>query len=90
MLKDIYLNGERRLIDEVFNLFVRLTKVKHLAHVVCLTSDSYFMEEIFSNANLAKTSTFYHIDHFDQEMTTKWLKSEGLIDEEIKIMWSYF
>jgi len=47
MLKNIYINSERFLLDELFNLFVRLTKVVHLAHIVLLTSDSYFIEEIY-------------------------------------------
>jgi uncharacterized protein len=90
LLKNIYLNGERYLIDEVFNLFVRLTKVKHLAHVVCLSLDSYFIEEIFNNSKLSVTSTFYHVDHFDEETNSKWLKEEDLESAEIEIMWNYF
>ncbi len=43
-LKNIYLNQERYLIDELLNLFVRVTKVTHTAHVVLATSDSYFIE----------------------------------------------
>ena len=67
LLKGIYLNGERYLIDEIFNLFVGLTKETHLAHIVCLTSDSYFMEEIFNNSKLSVTSTFYNVEHFDEK-----------------------
>ncbi len=37
-LKNIYVNTERYLIDELLNLFVRLTKVTHTAHVVLATS----------------------------------------------------
>lgn len=88
-LKQIYLNGECKLIDELFNLFVRLTKETHLAHVVCLTSDSYFMEEIFNNAKLSVTSIFYNLEHFDQQTVQKWLKEESLKTEEIEIMWDF-
>ena len=56
LLRDIKVNGESYLIDKLFNLFVRLTKVLHVAHVVLATSDSYFIEEIYNSAKLKKTS----------------------------------
>ncbi|CAB3287630.1 protein of unknown function [Methanocaldococcus lauensis] len=55
-LKNIYFNGNdngKSLLNELFNLFVHLTKVRHLCHVICLTSDTLFIEEIYQN------STFY-------------------------------
>ena len=74
LLKNIYLNGERYLLDEIFNLFIRLTKVTQLCHVVCATSDSYFIEQIYNLASMSKTCTYYLIDHLNKEDTYKWLK----------------
>ena len=74
LLKNIYLNGERYLLDEIFNLFIRLTKVTHSCHVVCATSDSYFIEQIYNSASMSKTCTYYLIDHLGKEDTFKWLK----------------
>jgi len=74
LLKNIYLNGERYLLDEVFNLFIRLTKVTHSCHVICATSDSYFIEQIYNSASMSKTCTYYLIDHLGKEDTLKWLK----------------
>ena len=74
LLKNIYLNGERYLLDEIFNLFIRLTKETHLCHVICATSDSYFLEQIYNSASMSKTCNYYLIDHLGKENTYKWLK----------------
>ena len=74
LLKNIYLNGERYLLDEIFNLFIRLTKETHLCHVICATSDSYFIEQIYNLASMSKTCTYYLIDHLGKEDVYKWLK----------------
>lgn len=77
LLSNIYMNGERYLLDELFNFFVRLTKVKNLAHIVLSTSNSYFIEEIYKNAKLKKTTTFYQVDHFSKVEVEKWLSQEA-------------
>ena len=87
MLKDIYMNGEQYLIDKLFNLFVGLTKELHLAHVILLTSDSYFIEEIYNSAKLKKTTRFYFIDHFLKKEVAKWLASENFFKQEIEYVW---
>ena len=55
-LKHIYFNGDgkggKSLLNELFNLFVHLTKVRHLCHVICLTSDTLFIEEIYRNSKV--------------------------------------
>jgi hypothetical protein len=78
IVKDIYLNNERYLVDELLNLFVRLTKVTHTAHFVLATSDSYFIEEIYTNAKLQQSSQVYLVDHLDQPFVEAWLKAENL------------
>ena len=88
LLKNIYINGERHLIDQLFNLFIALTKVKHLAHVVVATSDSYFIEEIYNSAKLGKTSDFFLLDHFDKDTVYSWLKKENFIEKEIETVWN--
>ena len=74
LLKNIYLNGERYLLDEIFNLFIRLTKVIHSCHIICATSDSYFLEQIYNSASMSKTCTYYLIDHLSKEDVFRWLK----------------
>ena len=39
--KEVYINGDARqrpLVRELFNFFVRITKILHLAHVIVMTS----------------------------------------------------
>ncbi len=89
LLKHIYINDERYLIDELFNLFIALTKVSHIAHIVLATSDSYFIEEIYNSAKLAKTSEFFLLDHFEKYTIISWLKKENFTDKEIETVWEY-
>ena len=86
-LANIYTNENKHLLDELLNLFIALTKVTHLAHVVLATSDSCFIEKIYSNAKLSKTSKFYFIDHLQKEDIEKWLKTEGIYAEDIDYIW---
>jgi len=88
-LKNIYLNNERYLVTELLNLFVRLTKVSHTAHVVLATSDSYFIEEIYHNVKLAQAANFYFVDHFSIDSVRKWLKDENFTKGEIETIWHY-
>ena len=78
------------MIDELFNLFIALTKVRHLSHVILATSDSYFIEEIYKSAKLAKTSKFFLLDHFEKEEVYNCLEKEDFKDKEIDMIWNYF
>ncbi|MBI4649108.1 MAG: AAA family ATPase [Bacteroidia bacterium] len=89
LLKNIYINGERYLIDELFNLFISLTKVTHTSHIILCTSDSYFIDEIYNSAKLKKTSEFYLVDHFYETTVTQWLVSEHFTTDEINMVWQY-
>ena len=55
------------LINELFKFFIALTKQNNLAHVVCLTSDSYYMEELYWDTKLANTSDFYLMKHLSKK-----------------------
>ena len=88
-LKDVYMNGngdgqksQRPLVKELFNFFVRLTKVLHLSHVIVMSSDTFFIEEVYSNSVLSNTSEFYLVDFFDDKTAIKILIEEG-IDERV-------
>lgn len=87
MLKSIYFNGERHLIDELLNLFIRLTKVRHLGHVVLLTSDSYFIEELYNNAKLKKTMELFLVEHLPFEAVHTWLSGAGFSEADIAFVW---
>ena len=89
MLKGIYLNGERFLLDELFNLFARLTKVRHLAHVVLLTSDSFFINEIYRSSKLNKVAEYYRLDHFSKNEVLQWLSEAKIEPKDIEYIWKY-
>ena len=83
-LKEVYMNGgrQRPLVKELFNFFVRLTKVTHLSHVIVMSSDTFFIEEVYSDSTLKNTSEFYLVDFFDDDTAIKILIEEGL-DENV-------
>ena len=85
-LKEIYMNGEnqRPLIKELFNFFVRLTKVTHLTHVIVMSSDTFFIEEIYSDSTLKNTSRYYLVDFFDDETAYNILVNEGVDEKTAK------
>ena len=88
-LRNIYFNGGKSLLNELFNLFVHLTKARHLCHVICLTSDTLFIEEIYRNSALKNTSEYYLIDWLSKENIEKILKEEGFSKEEIDYALNY-
>ncbi len=91
-LREIYMNEDREkryLLTEFFKFLVSLSKETHLAHIFIITSSSIFIDEIYNNSKLAKTSEFYIIDHFDYETTREWLKEEGFNQREIDLIWEY-
>jgi len=74
-IEDIYLDGgkDRALIIELFNFFVAMTKESHLAHIIIASSDGYFINTVYNDSRLKKTSRFYRIDYLEQEDVYKWL-----------------
>ena len=88
-LQDIYLNGDRLLLNEFLNFCVRLTKETHSSHVLILTSNTLFLNKIYNNSKLKKTSDFKLIDHLEYEVVKEWLKTKGFSKEEIDLIYDY-
>ncbi|PCI25383.1 hypothetical protein COB57_01495 [Candidatus Peregrinibacteria bacterium] len=87
-LSDIYFEKERKLINEFFNFFIRITKELHLAHVIILSSDSYFLHSLWDEANLSATSEAYKINHLGYAEVVTWLHSKKFNDSEIEYIWN--
>jgi len=87
MLREAYLNDGRTILDSLFNFFVTITKTDNLSHVVVCTSDSLFIEDIYNNSSLKKTSQFYLVDMLDEETTKKWMVEEGFSEKEAERIW---
>ncbi|ACV24350.1 ATP-binding protein [Methanocaldococcus fervens] len=91
---DLKLNGF--LIYELFNYFVSLTKHKHLCHVFCLSSDSLFIERVYSEAMLYGRCKYILVDDFDKETAIKFMDflseeilNKKLSDNEKELIYSY-
>ncbi len=89
-LKNIIIDKENNLllVEELFKFFIALTKVNHLAHIICLTSDSYYIEELYNHAKLKNTSDYYLVEHLEKKDVEYWLKEiEWLEDKIVKYFW---
>ena len=89
-LKNIFMDDAKEvvLINELFKFFIALTKQNNLAHVVCLTSDSYYMEELYWDTKLANTSDFYLMEHLSKKDIYFWLEEKEKCPEKIiKDIW---
>ncbi len=84
---DVKVNGF--LIYELFNFFIDLTKEKHLAHVFVMTSDSLFIERIYTEAMLEDRCRYLLVDDFDEETTMEFLEEHGFTDAGKTAAWEY-
>ncbi|AEF95786.1 ATP-binding protein [Methanotorris igneus] len=91
---DLKINGF--LIYELFNYFISLTKHKHLCHVFCLSSDSLFIEKVYSEAILNGRAKYLLVDDFDKETAIKFMDflskrilNKKLSNEEKELIYSY-
>lgn len=76
-LDKIYMNNgrDRRLIIELFNFFVAMTKESHLAHIIIASSDGYFLNTVYNDSKLKKTSVFYNVDYLLKKDVLEWLSN---------------
>ncbi len=88
VIKDVKIDDF--LIYKLFNFFVHLTKELHLAHVFAVTSDSLFIEKIYSSAMLHGRARYILVDDFSLETAKAFLRENGFSDEEIKLTLDYF
>ena len=84
---DAKVNGS--LIYELFNFFIDLTKELHLCHVFAATSDSIFLERVYSEAMLKGRCRYLLVDDFDYEATAAFLKGYDITREDARVVWDY-
>ena len=96
-LEGIYTNGQRELLKELFNFFVAISKESHLCHVIIASSDGYFVERIYNDSKLKKTSKFLCVDYLSKDDVYYWLgdlRKHSNIDDytlsnkQIEIIWN--
>ena len=77
------------LIYKLFNFFIRLTKELHLCHVFAVSSDSLFIERVYSEAMLQGRGRYMRVDDFDKEGTVDFLEKYGFSNDEKELAWEY-
>jgi len=77
------------LMYKLFNFFIRLTKELHLCHVFAVSSDSLFIENVYSEAMLDGRCRYLLVDDFDYETATALLERNGFTDDEKEVAWEY-
>jgi len=81
---------ERELLREVFAFFIALTKELHLAHIICMTSESTFIEQIYNDVKLKNTSEFYFIDHLEKkDIEYRLWEIEWFTKSQVELFWEY-
>jgi len=83
------LKVDELLIYKLFNFFVRLTKELHLVHVFVISSDSLFIERVYSEAMLHGRCRYLLVDDFDEGTTMAFLANNGFRDKEKELAWEY-
>ena len=87
---------QKRLMLELMNFFVAMTKESHLCHVVIASSDAFFIEQVYVDSKLRKTSKFMNLDYLEQEDVFTWLSDirkhnkvleYTLTEEQIELIW---
>jgi len=95
----IYFDSQRELIKELLNFFVAMTKESHLCHVLLSSSDGYFIEKLYNDSKLKKTSKLFEVDYLPREDIVYWLNNLEkesnirdfvLSEAQIEYVWEYF
>ncbi|AEF96168.1 ATP-binding protein [Methanotorris igneus] len=73
MIRKVTLNGNRLLLWSLFQFLVSLTKVQHLCHVFCLSSDSLFIEYVYNIGELENRADYILVDDFDKQTAIKFI-----------------
>jgi AAA+ ATPase superfamily predicted ATPase len=98
-LEFIYFNSQRELIKELINFFVAMTKESHLCHVLLSSSDGYFIEKLYHDSKLKKTSELFEVDYLPRDDIFYWLhnlkkesniKEYSLSQDQIEYIWEHF
>ena len=98
-LDEIYFNGGRELLNEIFNFFVAMTKESHLCHVIIASSDGYFIDRVYQDSKLKKTCEFMEIKYLLEADVMDWLsdlktyskiKDYVLSNRQRQSIWEFF
>ncbi len=96
-LDGLYLpDRQNRLMVELMNFFVAMTKESQLCHVIIASSDAFFIEQVYIDSKLRKTSEFMQLNYLKKDDVFVWLrdvkkynqvKEYDLNEEQIETIW---
>ncbi|MBC2699620.1 MAG: AAA family ATPase [ANME-2 cluster archaeon] len=87
VIGDIKIN--ELLMYKLFNFFIRLTKELHLCHIFAVSSDSLFIEQVYSEAMLSGRCRYLLVDDFDKDTTMGFLENYEFSEKEKELAWNY-
>ena len=85
-LRDVYVAENRNLIDELFDFFIALSKVYHFANVFVATSDTFFIEEIWTRSRLEGSAHYFKVEWLDESEVRNFLIENGLSEGEADLV----
>ncbi|MGP8322049.1 MAG: ATP-binding protein, partial [Methanosarcinaceae archaeon] len=61
----------------------------HLCHIFAVSSDSLFIEQVYSEAMLDGRCRYLLVDDFNEKTTSAFLGEHGFTDDESTVAWEY-
>lgn len=86
-IKDLLNASGRPVLSGLFNFFVGMTKERHLVHILCATSDSLFLEEVYRDAHLEGRAGYLLVDDLSKERALAVYEEFGFREKED--IWCY-
>ena len=65
-------------LAQLMNFLITVTKRLHLAHVIIVTSDCLFIDEIAKLASMEEASEYLYVGDLPKSSVLEWLKEEGM------------
>ena len=97
-LDGLYLpDKQKRLMVELMNFFVAMTKESQLCHVIIASSDAFFIEQVYVDTKLRKTSKFMELDYLEKDDVVDWLANTkkyndlqeySLDEQQVETIWN--
>jgi len=83
LLKGIWTEEKKEFLYELINYFIKQTKVEHKVNVIFVTSDAYFLTELFQKGKLEASAQFVFLDFLNENEINYWLSKYKFKNQEI-------
>jgi len=65
-------------LSQLMNFLITITKRLHLAHVIVVTSDCLFIDEIAKKAAMEEAAEYLYVGDLPKNSVIEWMKEEGM------------